>query len=132
MIQISCTLAQFQMSFASLLQEAEMPNFFFDVCNSCCIIHFQPHMQFGYIFAERFQAEKASWQFKGIYVACIFHTILSTSNLCHLICASLDFQTCIRICIKTVISKGCSLMGAKASKMFLIHHLNSIAASFEI
>ena len=36
--------AQFQMIFASLLQEAEMIPPFVDVCNSCCIIQSQQLM----------------------------------------------------------------------------------------
>ena len=59
-IQISCPLVQLQIVFASLLQEAEMVPFFVDLCNSCCVIQIQEHIQSGFIFAESFQAEKDS------------------------------------------------------------------------
>ena len=108
-IQISCSLAQFQMSFFCLLQEAEMvpPFLLLDVCNRAVVL-------------SSFNNTCSLVLFKGIYVEFIFHTIPSSSNFCHLICASPAFQTCIR--------KNCKIKrwkfdaGAKASKMFPIHH----------
>ena len=84
------------------------------------------HVVWFYL-TESFQSEKGSLKLKGIYVAFIFYAIPSTSNFCHLICASPVFQTWIRK--KIVRSKGGSLMAAKAPKMFPIHHFNSFALS---
>ena len=69
---------------------------FVSVCDSCCFILFQQHIQPGFIFAESFQAEKDSlgnlqwWHLFSVQ----FH--LAVSNFCHLICASPASQICFR------------------------------------
>ena len=79
-IQISCPLAHFQMSFANFLQNIEMSSFFVYVCNCSCFIRLSNMCsEPGFIFVESFQAERSRFQFKGIYVAFIFRTIPSIS-----------------------------------------------------
>ena len=105
MIQISYPLAQFQTSFASLLQEAKIapppPPFFLlmyataDVFFTCSLVLF---------LQKAFKQKKTACNSKPSELASE----------------------------KSVRSKGGSLMGAKASKAFLIHHFNLFAASSEI
>ena len=97
---------------------------FVSVCNSCCFILFQQHIQPGFIFAESFQAEKGSlgnlqwWHLFSVQ----FH--LAASNFYHLICASPASQFASE---KIVRLKGESFMGAKASKVRLFQERCAIA-----
>ena len=102
MIQISYPLAQFQTSFASLLQPPPLgPPFFLlmyataDVFFTCSLVLF---------LQKAFKQKKTACNSKPSELASE----------------------------KSVRSKGGSLMGAKASKAFLIHHFNLFAASSEI
>ena len=126
---------QFQMS---LLQEDEMvPPFLlmYATAVASMLMNSTTHAVWFY-FCRSFQAEKGSLQFarEFIYVAFIFHTILSsTSNFYfHLDCSVPHHQPSKLASEKVVRSKGGSLMDAKASKNFFIHHCSSFAASSEI
>ena len=103
----------------SLLQGAEMvPPFLLMYATAVAsIIQFQQHMQSGFIFAEAFKQKKAACNLRG--------------NLC-CICSVPHHQPSKLASEKVVRSKGGSLMDAKVSKNFFIHHCNSFAASSEI
>ena len=90
---ISCPLAQFQMSFTSLLQEAEMDSpFLLMYAKAVKLSSFNKK----YSLYRNLLCRKGSLQLKEVYVAFIFDAIPSTSNFYHLICTSPAFQLCIR------------------------------------
>ena len=109
-------------TFASLLQEAEMVSTFLLMYATAVVFSSFNNTVVWFHFCRKFQAQKGSFQFKGIYVEFIFHKIPSFSNFCYLICASPAFQTCIR--------KNCKIKSRKFDGCKSIENVSYPSLSF--
>ena len=138
MIQISCPLAQFQMTFASLLQDAETPPsppppppplpFWLMYETAVVLSSFNNKCSLVLFLQKAFKKKKAACNSSEF----MWHSFFIQFHLPPIsVTCSVPSQTSKLSSGKIVRSTGGDLMGAKASKMFLIYYFNSFAASSE-